>query len=385
MRVFGGVPATLVLTLALSTGCSSQWKTERPYYANAPLHSLCDHDGPLTVANRGIFDAPNGGGELLLAAHLTNQPVEAYLGFWALRLAYVPERGLEVTLVDTRGAELSELIPAAWIRCGDNAMEVELPSDAFYVWASVGVKSRRLRLQVTADEELVMQNLWEEKGMAVMVFPLRVAGDGWAMFPPDDPAIHAEPRPIMTVGLVNGCPELAATYSVDGTSVRLDGSIDYRAADAHFFRPETAGGSAMQPGDAPAAALRIAHAGDGSIDLTLVRTDGTELVRRLERQSLSCDEGRWLAKGVKERMPVIMLAMGTMGSWWEDLLLWRDVDGALMVRGIYRSHGAVFLIPTGTTSELFVRFDLLPEPPSSGASLLILGAEFVAPSALTAR
>jgi len=54
--------------------------------------------------------------------------------------------------------------------------------------------------------------------------------------------------------------------------------------------------------------------------------------------------------------------MGSGGVSWEDLALWRDVDGALMVRGTYRSRGAVFLIPAGYTAELFVRFALLPDP-----------------------
>ena len=360
MRAFCAVPPTLALTLALLAGCSYQEMSERPYYAEAPLHSLCEHEGPLTVGNRGIFQNRHGGGEVLLVGQLTGQSLETYLGFRVLRLVYVPDSGLEVTLVDVLGAERSELIPAQWISCADNAMELELPSDAFYYWSSVGVNTRRLRLQVAADGGLVLQHLWEEKGMAVMVLPLKFSGDGWARFPPDNQAAGAEPLPTMAVGAVDGCPDLAATYSADGTGVKLDGTVAHLGADAHFFRPETAGDHAMQPGDAPAIALRVVHTADGDIDLTLLRADGTQLERRLDGPRLSCDHGRWLAKGTKDWTPALMMAMGSMGARWEDLVLWRDLDGSLLVHGIYRSRGAFLLIPVGaTTEELFVRFELL--------------------------
>jgi hypothetical protein len=54
--------------------------------------------------------------------------------------------------------------------------------------------------------------------------------------------------------------------------------------------------------------------------------------------------------------------MGSGGVSWEDLSLWRDSDGALMVLGTYRSRGAIFLIPTGNTSKMFMRFELVPDP-----------------------
>jgi hypothetical protein len=350
----------LMSGFAFVSGCSFNEIIERPDYADNALYSLCDYGQPLTVKNRGIYDSRSGSGDLLLAGQLSNQPVESFLNFQSLRLEYLPNTGLHVTLVSLGGVEQSELIPATWIRCADDAMELDLPSDAFYVWASVGVKTRRLRLQVARDDSLILHNVWEEKGMGAIVIPLKFSGDSWATFPLDD-SITFETPPQVAATFIGECDGLIGDFSVNGTAVRLDGSMENRSAEAQFFRPEIMGEPAQPDGPA-AVALRITHAAEGGIDLAMLRQDGTPSIRRLEATRVFCTQGRWIVKGKKDVMSPFMLLVGSGGVSWEDLALWRDSDGALMVRGTYRSRGAIFLIPAGSTSELFMRFELVLDP-----------------------
>ena len=359
MRANRFILPLLMSGLVLLNGCSFNETIERPDYAENTLYSLCGYSQPFTVSNHGIYDSRSGRGDILLAGQLSNQPVENLLDFRSLRLQYLEDTGLHVTLVSQRGEEQSELIPTTWIRCVDDAMELDLPSDAFYVWASVGVKTRHLRLQVASDSSLIMHNAWEEKGMGALVIPLKFSGDSWASFPPDN-SVTYETSPQVTTEIIGECGGLTGNFAVNGTSVRLDGSVGTRSAEAQFFRPEIMGDLA-QPDGSPAAYLRISHATEGGIDLTLLRQDGTPVVRRLEAAQVSCEQGRWIVKGEKDVMSPFMLLMGSGGVTWEDLALWRDSGGALMVLGTYRSRGAVFLIPVGNTSELFMRFELVPD------------------------
>jgi len=348
------------LIIALISGCSFNETIAQPLYADDALYSFCDYGKPLTVKNHGIYDSRSGRGDLLLAGQISNQPVEQFLNFRSMRLEYLPDSGLSVTLVGLDGVEQSELIPATWIRCADDAMELDLPSDAFYVWASVGVRTRRLRLQVALDNSLLLHSVWEEKGMGAVIIPLKFSGDSWASFPLDDATAFETPRQVAAT-VVGECDGLMGDFSVNGTSVRLDGSVENRSAEAQFFRPEITG-EQKQAEESAAMTLRVNHAAEGGIDLSLLRQDGTITTRRLEATQVSCTEGRWIVKGKKDVMSPFMLLMGSGGASWEDLALWRDVDGALMVRGTYRSRGAVFLIPAGSTSELFMRFELIPNP-----------------------
>ncbi|MEE4163800.1 MAG: hypothetical protein V2I25_14960 [Woeseiaceae bacterium] len=332
----------------------------RPLVAGQELRSLCDLGYPLILQNRGFYQSSNGTGELLLVAHVANRPVESFLEYRSVALDYRPDDGLLVTLTDARGAEETELIPSDSIRCAEDAMELDLPGDVFYLWASVGVKSRRLRLQVTEDGGLLMQQLWEEKGMVAVVMPVKFTGDGWASFPPYDPVNQPVAGPGVTVPGIGDCQDLSGDYSTDGVSVRLDGSLDRRSASDQFFRPEVVGNDATEDDDPAAVLLRVLHSTDGGIVLHLVLPDGQYRERTLSADTVTCEAGQWLATGKKDRLPAFMLLTGSIGSRAENLQLFRDREGALLVHGTFRSGGLLFLIPTGTTTEqLFMRFPLL--------------------------
>ncbi|MCJ7451406.1 MAG: hypothetical protein MUO39_02890 [Steroidobacteraceae bacterium] len=353
--------SVLASVLMLTAACSYQSLSTPPGYSEQTLRSLCDHGAPLQVENRGVFDSVDAHGYLMLAAQLTRQPPENWLEYHAMRLEYLPDTGLHVTVINLQGEEESELLPADWITCTDNAMELRMPSDAFYVWASVGVHMRRLRLQVTPDAGLVLQALWEEKGMAAVVFPVKFSGDSWALFARDEPASHVHPPPPPTFAAIGDCQDLSGDYSPDGTSVAMDGVVDYRSAASQFFRSEIVG-KQQEITDGPApVALRIAHASDGGLVVSLVRADGTQIDRQLDADRLACEQGRWLAKGKKEMGPALMLLVASGGARWEDLQISRDRQGALLVHGIYRSRAVLFLIPTGSTEELLMRFKSLPD------------------------
>jgi hypothetical protein len=349
-----------VAALILVSGCAFEEMSARPEFSEQPLQSLCDYGRPLVLRNRGYYQSRNGAGELLLVAHVANQPLEAYLNYQSVGLDYQPDTGLAITLTDTQGAEQVELIPLDLIQCADDSMELELPADAFYIWASVGVKNRRLRLQVTEGGGLVMRHLWEEKGMIAVVLPVKFTGDGWASFLPDDPADHPAAGLGVAVASIGDCQDLSGTYSLDGVSVRLDGSLDQRSASDQFFRPEIMGEAAAGADVPGPLSLQLAHTVDGGIELRLLLPGGQHRDRFLEADTVTCETGHWVAKGKKDRLPAFMLLTGSVGSRSEDLRLSRDREGALLVHGSYRSGGLLFLIPTGTTTnQLLMRFPLL--------------------------
>jgi len=224
----------------------------------------------------------------------------------------------------------------------------------------VGVKTRRLRLQVTEGDGLVMQHLWQEKDMAAVIIPLKISGDAWATFLPDHPADHLPVGPDVVVASIGDCSDLSGTYSLDGGSVRLDGSVDRRTASDQFFRPEIMG-DAAEAADVPEPlSLQVAHSIDGGSELRLLLSDGGHRDRFLKADTVTCETGHWVARGKKEMLSAFMLLTGSVGASSEDLRLSRDHEGALMVRGTYQAGGLLFLIPTGTTTdELFMRFPLL--------------------------
>ena len=357
--------ARLLASLLISApilvgGCVYESMSAPPEFSEQALQSFCDYGRPLVLRNRGYYQSQNGAGELLLAAQLTNQPVESFLSYQSVRLDYQPDAGLAITLTDTLGIEQAELVPVDWIHCADDAMELELPANAFYIWASVGLKTRRLRLQVSEDGGLVMRHLWEEKGMVAVVMPVKFSGDGWASFLPDDLADHPPAVPAAAITRIGECQDLSGTYSLDGVSVHLDGSLDQRTATDQFFRPEIMGETATGNDNPEPLFLQIVHTGDGGIKLRLLMQTGEHRDRLIAADTLTCETGHWVAKGKKDRMPAFMLLTGSIGGSSEDLRLSRDREGALMVHGTHRSGGLLFLIPTGTTTEeLFIRFPLL--------------------------
>ena len=366
MRAVSDACMLLAGSVLMLAGCSFKDVTAPPAYAEQPLYSLCGHGRPLTLSNRGQYESRLGMGEVLLAGQLSTQPVENFLSYSAVRLEYLPDAGLQVTLISPFGAELVELLPAAWIHCAGDAMEVKLPSDAFYIWASVGVKTRRLRLQVTADDSLVLRHLWEEKGMMAIMLPVRIGGDGWSIFQADEAAKYGvQPAPAL-VAQRGECQDLGGTYSMVGESVRLDGSLERRTAEAQFFRPEIMGDRALPAEGWNPVGLEISHEPDGAIVLALLRDDGSRLDRRIDAAQVDCTEGRWLLAGEKDWSSPWLLLFGSGGATWEDLVLWRDGEGALMVRGAFQSRAVVYLIPVGDiSSEIFIRYELLDASPSS--------------------
>lgn len=362
MRASRLLAPPLLGALVLIGGCSFEEMSLRPGFTEQRLQSLCDVGRPLVLQNQGYYQSNNGAGQLLLVAHVTNRPLESYLAYRSVALDYRSDDGLIVTLTGPRGAEESELISVDLIRCAEDAMELQLPTDVFYLWASVGVKNRRLRLQATEDGGLVMQHLWEEKGMVAVVMPVKFSGDGWANFLPYDSADYpdAGADADVTVSTIGDCQDLSGDYSVDGVSVRLDGSLDYRSASDQFFRPEVTEEALTDTDDPAPLFLRLIHTSDGGITLRLMLPDAIHRERVLEADSVTCESGHWIARGQKDRLPAYMLLTGSAGSRSEDLQLSRDPEGALLVHGTLRSGGLLFLIPTGTTTDqLLMRFPLL--------------------------
>lgn len=354
----------LILATGIPGGCVHEEQvTTRPTYA-FPQHlvSLCGRESQLAVANRGEFVASNSTGKgstLLLSAQLSGEELAIQRRITHLELRVSQANGVSVTAFDGARRWLLSTIPAAHLHCDDSGeMLLDYPDDSFYFWASVGNKQRLLALWSNRDGDLVIQNRWLEEHTGLVSGT--VSGDAWALFKastlPDatSPEIALDNGTTAAVG-VAACPDLSGTYMPDAEVVHADGSLDSRSALDQFFREEIVGAQAPGQEHGNATELRVVQ-DDGGIKVGL-NEDSTLLAeRQLPARSLRCDAGRWVFKGDKNMHSAWLLLAASGGVYWEDLTLWRDHTGALLVEGRYTQRTLLMLIPFGGTQTLFMAF-----------------------------
>jgi len=358
-----------LLPILVLVGCVHQHDvTMRPEFAFPQnLISLCDRDSRLVVSNRGEFFAPyqyDGTQSLLLSAQLsTTEPATQRL-VSDLALHFSVTDGLEIVAVEGGRSAAPEFIPLSRMHCGsDGEMLLDYPEHNFYFWASIGEKQRTVALWTNALGDLVIQNRWREQHRGLISGT--VTGDAWALFKASNITPHS-PAPLQTSGRETeglygpDCEDLSGRYLPAAEVVHADGSLNSRLAVDQFFREELVGKHPVNQGDISATELRIEQAVQSGIRISLYNGESLLGSRDLAASSLSCKSGRWLFEGETSLHSAWLLLAASAGVSWEDLTLWRDRVGALLVEGRYVQRSVLMFIPFGGTETLFMAFPPAP-------------------------
>ena len=155
------------------------------------------------------------------------------------------------------------------------------------------------------------------------------------------------------------CESLNGDYRTEGQVVAIDGRLDRRTAAAHFFREEIVGANAVREGGAEPTRLELIQDESTAITLNLHGPDGLLASRLLPAQDIDCVKGRWQYDGDVKAHSAWLLMAASGGVYWENLSLWRDRNGDLLVNGVYKSRTVLLLVPFGQTQNLFVAFPKL--------------------------
>ncbi|NHN36238.1 hypothetical protein G8764_02905 [Pseudomaricurvus alcaniphilus] len=356
----------------------------RPDYAYPQnLVSLCGQTRELTIANRGEFESSSwdahGKSRLLLSSQLLPQEPAQQRRYQHLRIAVTPAPALTVSGFDSYGQVHTQTFAQDNIHCDeDGEMLLSFPSSSYYLWASVGSKSKVLALWTNNAGGLVLHNRWHEEMRGIVGGS--ISGDAWATFAAFDSAAAAAGSVVTTAhgsstsqsspaaqnlslsqttaaGEATDCANLSGDYGVKSEVVHLDGSLAYRQALEQFFRVEIIGEHPVNQDKIKGDRLRVRQDLIANT-LALELYDGDEQLvsRQFESSELSCEAGRWQVKGAKKMASAWLLLIASGGVRWENLTLWRDHNGDLLVEGTHKSRSALFLIPVGDTRTLFMAF-----------------------------
>ena len=366
-----GLVANMLVILLLA-GCVHQESvTTRPEYAY-PQHlvSLCHEPGTLSVSNLGIYASSEWGkssGDLLLSSQLLPAEPAVHRDIERVRLVFAADATLLVTAYDARGDTLEHRIPAADIECGvDGELLVHFPSFSYYFWASVGTRDRELALWTNRDGGLVLHNRSKETHAGLVGGT--VTTDAWALFDalssPTPVGLESETRDGVPVESFTGnsCPQLTDDYEPVGQVVHADGSLDTRTATEQFFREEIIGIDPVNQQRRVGTRLAV-HQDQHGIELRLYDAEELLATRLLEESMIRCEAGRWRIQGETQFESAWLLIIASGGAHWENLSLWRDDAGDLMVEGVFKRRVALFLVPMIDTQTLFMVFPLKPPIP----------------------
>lgn len=355
-----------LLTILFISGCINEnIVTTRPEYAYPQnLMSLCAKESILEVSNKGEYvtsDYTNKSSQLLLSSQLVQLPtdVQRQISKITLNISTVLNISTELNL--SNGKDLSYSIPASSLRCNDEAELVfTYPSESFYFWASVGNKSRELVLWTNSEGELIIQNRWRETQRGIVGG--EITGDAWAIFKHVDSVQKAEeaPQPVMnninSAAEINQCEALHGKFEPLGEAIGSDGSISERGAVEHFFREEIVGAQPVNQQANSATMLELIQEEKQGITINIYDSNGLLASRLLQTNNISCIKGRWEYYGEKKGHSAWLLLAASAGLYWEDMTLWLDANGDLLISGVYKTRGALLLVPFGRTEKTFVAF-----------------------------
>jgi hypothetical protein len=110
--------------------------------------------------------------------------------------------------------------------------------------------------------------------------------------------------------------------------------------------------------------LAIVQRDQGDIALSLYEQDKLLATRVLEVAAIRCEGNRWRIEGETQFESAWLLMAASGGAHWEDLTLWRDDNGDLLVEGVFKRRVALFLIPMFDTETLFMVFPVKSLPAS---------------------
>jgi hypothetical protein len=234
----------------------------------------------------------------------------------------------------------------------------------------MGKKERLLALWSNDNDDLVIQNRWREEHTGLISG--EVSGDAWALFTASD-SVPISPggagvTSAPTTDTSDDCTVgLSGHYAPEAEVVNADGSLASRQAAQQFFREELVGEHPLNQADATVTELRVDQ--DATTGITISLHAGAETLgtRNLPAGSLACSNGRWLYSGDKAMHSAWLLLAASAGYHWEDLTLWRDRSGALVVEGRHTQRALLLLIPFGGTETLLMAFPPYRDEATGGA------------------
>ncbi|MDA0272589.1 MAG: hypothetical protein O3C68_04990 [Proteobacteria bacterium] len=347
----------VALTLLTMGGCVSEdLVTTRPSYAFPQrLISLCDAPTKLDVSNVGQFttaDYTHKGNHLLLSAQLLTLHPSLARHVDRVLIEVAANRSLAITAVDSNGRYYEETVPAKRVHCQDGEFILSFDKNSSYFWASVGTYSRELVLWTNVDQSLVLQNRWREvhRGMVGG----HVSGDAWARF---DASLPSAPSAIEAVQPAHdeNCAPLEGQFQVTANVVAGDGTLGTRSASDQFFRDEIVGEEVAARVAGSAARLKLSHPIGGDVAIE-VYDENLLATRILPVGSIKCANGQWLYRGDTQLASAWLLFAAGGGVFREDLTLWKDWNGDLLIEGLLSRKGVLFLIPIGNTEKTFMAF-----------------------------
>jgi len=362
----------LIISLLVLSGCLSQHTvTTRPEYAYPQnLVSLCGRASELTIANAGKFEATgfestggaaNGKNRLLLSAQLLQQEPAQQRRYQYLRIVVTLTPELIVTGYDKYGQVHSQTFAQDNIHCdADGELSLSFPPSSYYLWASMITRKQVLALWTNTSGGLVLQPRWHDKAWGVVGGT--VSGDGWAAFDHFDSGASVVDSGLVVsqnpaVGEAVACADLNGNYAAEAEVVHGDGSLGHRQALDQFFREEIIGPHVVHLKKINGNRLQVQQDIEANTLEFMLFADDEQLVsRKMSGAELACLEGRWQVRGAKKIAPAWLLLMASGGVSWEDLALWRDPNGDLLVEGVHKTRNALFLIPMGDTRKLFMAF-----------------------------
>lgn len=365
-RVIGSF-ALVVLGL---TGCMHMsLVTDRPEFAYPQnLLSLCERNMTLTIANRGGFVSAGGfksdegstdNNRILLSAQLIAGEPEWHRLIDRLQLEFIVGQGVLLTALDGHGKAFKSAIEAVDIGCvaGDE-LTASFATDSSYFYASVGTNHHELVFWTNAQQELVMHSRW--KHSMVGLIGGAVTGDGWAIFD----RVEFDPLAVelssIESAVLQECQTLSGTYDFYGENVLEDGTLDVMSAAELLFPDEVQG---MFPErTSPLTGTRLVVEQSTSESLLLQLYDESELLveREVPTAELVCESGHWqLDSSAQSVTSGWLWLMGTGGIESQQLSLWRDAAGSLLIQSESKMRGAILLVPYGDHRSWFVAFEQL--------------------------
>lgn len=353
------------LASVLLAGCYYETEvTMRPEYAYPQnLASLCDGEQHLRVVNQGpaVTDARfTQVSDLLLSALLVPAPPDVQRQIVEVDLEWQSDGEVSLTLRDIQDRRFSYQLPRDYSQCHpDGELTVTLPASPLYVWASYGARSRELGLWRNDQGDLIVHYRLRETQSGLIGGEYN--SDAWAVYRKSEREPVLAPAENLLAWLegrqVNSsCQMLTGDYQPEAQLVHLTGSLDKRSAREHFFRQELIGEQPVNTSEFTAIGLNIIHTSETGITLNLLDEQGIVGSRVLASDSLSCQGGKWHYKGDKKAHSAVLLIVASGGMYWEDMVLWRDEQGALLVDSTYKSRGALMLVPVGETQQIFMVF-----------------------------
>lgn len=369
-RLYPGSFPKIVLVLLLS-GCMSEHSvTTRPVYAYPQnLEAICGKTLTLNLDNTGEFFTSGHHkeqtGEVLLSAQLLENEPEEHRQYRSLSLDFSPDNPLLITTFDAKGAANTQAFPPERISCGpDGELVLSFPSLSSYFWASVITRGKTLALWTDRKGGLVIQNRWSENLAGIIGGT--TSGDAWASFAPAALAspVGDQHSPDAIASGFNttkeGCPILDGEYEPEARIIHLDGSLAVRTAIEQFFREEIIGPHPVNQETTSVDLFTVSRSNLSALEFRLFNQGELLVTRSVAAADIRCEEARWHISGDKLFASAWLLLIGSGGVSWENLSLWRDQSGNLLVQGIFKRRNAIFLIPMGDTESLFMVFPRKP-------------------------